>query len=84
MLIYSYLINIYITGGYNMIIMTAMNGKQWKVYGINVIPSDSIYQAIEDILNSGKITQTALQGATGHRAPIIVDEVKRTISFERF
>ena len=78
MLIYSYLINIYITGGYIMIIMTAMNGKQWKVYGINVIPSDSIYQRILEVINR------ALQGGTGHRAPIIIDTDHRTISFERF
>ena len=67
-----------------MISMTAMNGKQWKVYGINVIPSDSIYQRILEVINSGNVTERALQGGTEHRAPIIVDEVKRTISFERF
>lgn len=85
MLIYSYIINIYITGGYIMTrTIATKSGELWKVSGINIIPSDSIYQAIEDILNSGKITQTALQGATGHRAPVIVDKEKRTISFERF
>lgn len=67
-----------------MISMTAMNGKQWKVYGINVISSDSIYQRILEIINSGDVTEKNLQGSVGHRAPIIIDKEKRRISFERF
>ena len=56
----------------------------WKVYGINVIPSDSCYQTIERLIRSGDLEQHKLQMATGWMTPIIIDENRKTISFECF
>ena len=53
----------------------------WKVSGINMVPSDSIYQAIVSAINAGKTEQNYLQDVTGHRAPILVDKKAQTIQF---
>ena len=67
-----------------MIEMTAITGEKWMVDGINMSPSDSIYQRIIEVINSGKITQKSLQGTAGHNAPVMIDFENRRILFERF
>ena len=56
----------------------------WTVYGVNMIPSDSIYQTVERLIRSGNLEQHKLQMATGWMAPILIDENRKTIKFERF
>lgn len=58
--------------------------KKWTIYGINLIPSDSIFQKVEAAIKEGKISQDYLQKITGHRAPIIIDCKRKTIKFERY
>lgn len=60
------------------------NKKKWRVFGINLIPSDSIFIKLRDAINEGKLEQSYLQKITGHLGPILVDEKKRTLNFLSF
>lgn len=56
----------------------------WNIFGINLIPSDSIFIKIREAIESNNLTQEHLQKETGHLAPIIIDKVAKTISFQSF
>lgn len=61
--------------------MNTENGT-WKVMGLNLTPTDSIYQMIVSAINSNNLEQNYLQDVTGHRAPILVDKKAQTIQFQ--
>ena len=56
----------------------------WKIHGINMIPSDSIYQIVKDAIESDNLSEEYLQKETGHRLPIFIDKQKKTITFSNF
>lgn len=56
----------------------------WKVHGVCLIPSDSIYSTLVESIESGKLSQPYLQQVTGHKAPIVVNVLDREITFHRF
>lgn len=56
----------------------------WTIYGINLIPSDSIYQKIKESIEQNRLEQRYLQNITGHRNPILVDPQDRSIEFLSF
>ena len=57
----------------------------WTVSGINTTYSDTIYDALEEVLdNPGADTQKKLQMTTGHRGPILIDTVKFDVRFISF
>lgn len=56
----------------------------WKISGINLIPSDSIFINIRKAIEEGNLSQEYLQGVTGHLAPIYIDTVAKTIRFASF
>jgi len=56
----------------------------WKLSGICLIPSDSIYQEVKKAIEEDNLTQGYIQGVTGHLAPIIIDKNEKTISFQSF
>lgn len=58
--------------------------KNWTVHGINLIPSDVIYQKLVSSIESGNLSEQHLQRITGSNAPITVDVHKRTIVFSNF
>ena len=58
--------------------------KNWTVTGINLIPSDSIYQKLVSAIESGNLSQQYLQRITGSNAPINADTKKRIIAFSNF
>ena len=58
--------------------------KNWTVSGINLIPSDAIYQKLVAAIESGNLSQQYLQRITGSNAPISVDVEKRIIAFSSF
>ena len=53
----------------------------WTIYGINLIPSDSIYQKLASAIEAGNFSERYLQRLTGHNAPILVNIPERTIQF---
>lgn len=56
----------------------------WKMYGINVISSDSIYQKVKAAIESGNLSEEHLQKETGHKLPININMQKREIAFSNF
>ena len=58
--------------------------NKWKVQGINLVPTDSIYKNIEDVVNSGDISEERLQKATGYKVPIQIDRKNNIIHFASF
>lgn len=58
--------------------------KNWTVHGINLIPSDAIYQKLQKAIEEGELSQQHLQKITGHNSPILVDEKKSSIQFLNF
>lgn len=66
-----------------MATITTRNGN-WKVVGMNLAPSDSIYATLKSHIESGNLEQAALQKATGNNLPIIVDYSSKTITFRNF
>ena len=67
-----------------MVKMTAANGVVWEIHGLCITPSDSIFQIIQEAINSGHIEQACLQMKTGHRAPIVIDYDNHTITFRNW
>lgn len=57
------------------------SNKNWKLFGINLIPSDSIYQKVAHAIETDNLSEGYLQKVTGSNAPIIVDRRNRTIQF---
>lgn len=58
----------------------AANNK-WELAGINIIPTDSIYEKIQKAIVEGNLEESYLQKVTGHMAPIHVDHKNRVIHF---
>lgn len=56
------------------------NGN-WKLHGINLIPSDEIYKKIKKAIEEGNLSEEHLQKITGHRLPINVNFTERSIHF---
>lgn len=56
----------------------------WKISGINLIPSDSIYVELKKCIENGELEESHLQKITGHLLPIIVNHKKQTIEFSTF
>lgn len=54
----------------------------WRIFGIALTPSDSIYTSIREAIEENKLSQEYLQKVTGHLAPIIIDMDERSICFE--
>ena len=64
--------------------MQTSNGN-WNIMGIRMISSDSIYKKIKSAIETGVgFDQTSLQNSTGHRAPIKIDKVNKTVQFFSF
>lgn len=62
----------------------ATSKGNWKISGINIIPSDSIYINIQKAIEEGNLTQEYIQSVTGHLAPIYINKDSRTITFASF
>ena len=56
----------------------------WKIRGINLISSDSIYQKVKSAIESGNLSQSFIQKETGHLAPIEVNMAEQSITFSNF
>lgn len=56
----------------------------WKIHGVDIIPSDSIYIDVKKCIEEGTLSPTHLQTITGHRSPIEVNFSERSITFSRF
>lgn len=56
----------------------------WKIYGINLIPSDSIYAKLVKCIVNGQLEESHIQKITGHLSPITVDCKNKTIVFSNF
>lgn len=63
--------------------MTVAKGETWKIFGLNIIPSDSIFSKIKEAIDSGNLSQSYLQKHTGHLAPIVIDQENQSIDFYR-
>lgn len=55
--------------------------SKWEIVGINIIPSDSIFHAIQEAIETGNLEESYLQKVTGHLAPIHVNFKKKVIQF---
>ena len=64
--------------------MKTANCGTWRVHGINLISSDSIYKKLENAIQSGNLEISYLQKVTGHLSPISVDKKRREIKFLNF
>ena len=60
--------------------ITNKNGN-WVIYGINLIPSDSIYIKLKKAIESNNLSEEYLQKITGHLLPIHVNFSERSITF---
>lgn len=58
--------------------------SKWRINGINLAPSDAIYQNIQEAAAAGNLSETHLAGIAGHRGPVDVDFSTRTIDFRNF
>lgn len=58
--------------------------KNWTICGMNLVPSDEIYQKLVSAIESDNLSQEHLQKITGHYAPISVDTQHRVIIFFNF
>lgn len=56
----------------------------WKINGITLTPSDSIYQKLNVAIEEGTLSEAHLQKITGHLLPIKVDFSERSITFYNF
>lgn len=56
----------------------------WTIYGINLIPSDTIYQKVKEAIEQDLLNQSYLQNITGHRNPILIDPQDQSIEFLSF
>lgn len=64
-------------------VMTTANRGTWKIFGLNIIPTDSIFSTIKEAIDSGNLSQSYLQKYTGHLAPITFDLENHYITFHR-
>lgn len=65
-------------------IATATNGT-WKVHGIFLAPTDSIFDTIKKAIESDKdLRQDYLQEKTGHHGPILISRIQKEIRFLSF
>lgn len=55
--------------------------QNWTLFGINLIPSDSIYKKVVKAIEEDNLSEDYLQKVTGSNNPIIVDKSKKTIQF---
>lgn len=58
--------------------------KNWTITGINLVPSDSIYEKLVSAIESGNLSERYLQQITGSCAPITVNMQARSIAFSNF
>lgn len=53
----------------------------WTVDGLNLTPSDSIYQKLVEAIKTDNLEESYLQRITGHRLPILVNKKTHHIQF---
>ena len=56
----------------------------WKVYGVNIVPTDSLYTLLVDAINKKLLSPHYLQHISGCNAPIRVNAKAKTIDFASF
>lgn len=61
--------------------MITLRGTSWRVCGMTLIPSDSIYKDLVTAINENTLDQEYLQKVTGYRNPIIIDRKNHYIQF---
>ena len=56
----------------------------WNIHGINMIPSDSCYQAIVAAIEAPVLNLQDLCKRIGHNGPVDYSEAERSITFCSF
>lgn len=53
----------------------------WKIHGISLLPSDSIYLKLKDCIESGTLSEDEIRKFSGHMAPIEINKESAEITF---